>query len=319
MSQQQRTGKRVSLACTQCRVKHIRCDAIKPTCGRCQQEQQDCYYPSSKRGGLTKASLAQARARKTAIERKNGLQGAAVTLDAPDPASRSTHSSDSTSSPYGSSASIPTALHTNVDFESADESMDMFIKMYYKCFHRYHPCVLPAARLHQYFDNPIFHDQLLPVMSAIRFIGSLYARSPFSETLLKETDSDIAKARQDSLQSPFVVQALLLYSVALYWSEDDGKAREAMDLALETALQLGMNRSSFATDVAPNDTLLQECFRRTWWQIYIIDAAYAAIERSPTFTAQGVVSEVNLPCSEDDYERGVRSLIDPLNRPVANC
>jgi hypothetical protein len=66
-----------------------------------------------------------------------------------------------------------------------------------------------------------------------------------------------------------------------------------------------MHRRDFAVSHAPNDLILQECFRRTWWQIYIVDAAYAAIDRLPTFRANSVISDVDLPCEENEYEKSV--------------
>jgi hypothetical protein len=182
----------------------------------------------------------------------------------------------------------------------------MFIAVYFKCFHRYHPCVLPLKRLQEFFCSPSFHDQLLPVVTAIRFIGSIYARSSLVDQLRAQTESAIAMARQNISHSPFLAQALLLYSISLFWSQEDDTSRNQMDLALQTALDLGMHRRDFAVSHAPNDPILQECFRRTWWQIYIIDAAYAAVERLPTFAANTVISDVDLPCEEDEYESSVR-------------
>ncbi|KAI7864215.1 uncharacterized protein EV154DRAFT_388572, partial [Mucor mucedo] len=44
--------KRLSLACNVCRRKKIKCDGIKPVCGKCLKQDQECSYSSSnkKRG-----------------------------------------------------------------------------------------------------------------------------------------------------------------------------------------------------------------------------------------------------------------------------
>ncbi|RAL00142.1 uncharacterized protein BO80DRAFT_408899 [Aspergillus ibericus CBS 121593] len=44
MSRVEPTRKRVSLACTVCRKKRIRCDGAKPVCGRCASEEEQCEY-----------------------------------------------------------------------------------------------------------------------------------------------------------------------------------------------------------------------------------------------------------------------------------
>lgn len=38
------------LACTSCRYKHLKCDAISPTCSRCRLDKRECQYLQSKRG-----------------------------------------------------------------------------------------------------------------------------------------------------------------------------------------------------------------------------------------------------------------------------
>jgi len=40
----------VPLACTECRLRHLKCDAGVPTCGRCRAEGRSCCYVKSRRG-----------------------------------------------------------------------------------------------------------------------------------------------------------------------------------------------------------------------------------------------------------------------------
>jgi len=40
----------VPLACTECRLRHLKCDAGVPTCGRCRSENRQCTYIKSRRG-----------------------------------------------------------------------------------------------------------------------------------------------------------------------------------------------------------------------------------------------------------------------------
>lgn len=287
----------------------MRCDATKPTCLRCAQDQLDCNYQTSKRGGLTRAALAALTARKNAAANNPDRPGTTTGLQDTCLGAESTHSTESTSPSHSRGNLVPRMLSAEVSpvptAVMGDEE-DVFVSVYFKCFHRYHPCVLPASQLQQYSNNPAFHQQLQPTLAVIRVIGSIYARSSRSKALSEEAESAIAKALEDTPRSPLLAQALLLYSVSMYWSHDDVQSRQYMDLALDTALQIGMNFRSFAIDNAPDDTVLQECYRRTWWQIYIIDAAYASIKRSTTFRAAGVLSDVDLPCAEHDYDCGVR-------------
>lgn len=265
---------------------------------------------------MTRASLAAYRARTKAIVDHSSDRGTMVDTDDSAQEAQSSNPARAVSPPLSSGSLMPASLPAGVDLTSTDIEKDIFIEVYFKCFHRYHPCVLPASRLQEYYKDPSFHDQLLPVVTVIRLIGSIYARSSITETLMELTDVTISGALEDKPRGPFLSQALLLYSISSFWSQDDNRSRQQMDLALETALLLGMNRRDFATDLAPYDPVLQECFRRTWWQIYIVDAAYAAIKRSPTFHANSVLSDVDLPCSEDEYESGVRYLFLCQSIPV---
>ncbi|CAJ0546742.1 Ff.00g013690.m01.CDS01 [Fusarium sp. VM40] len=43
-----------ALACTVCRKQHLKCDAGKPSCARCTESQQVCFYEPSRRGGRRK-------------------------------------------------------------------------------------------------------------------------------------------------------------------------------------------------------------------------------------------------------------------------
>lgn len=43
-----------TLACTVCRKQHLKCDAGKPSCSRCTETDQVCFYEPSRRGGRRK-------------------------------------------------------------------------------------------------------------------------------------------------------------------------------------------------------------------------------------------------------------------------
>jgi hypothetical protein len=60
------------------------------------------------------------------------------------------------------------------------------------------------------------------------------------------------------------VQALLLYSIAVYWSNEIERALELLDNAICNALDLGMHLCEFAILNGNGDPVLEECWRRTW-------------------------------------------------------
>ena len=54
-----RTANRASLACVQCRSRHLRCNAAIPTCSRCSNDGSQCVYLKSRRGGRVRAMAPQ--------------------------------------------------------------------------------------------------------------------------------------------------------------------------------------------------------------------------------------------------------------------
>ncbi|KAK2616317.1 hypothetical protein QQS21_000751 [Conoideocrella luteorostrata] len=138
----------------------------------------------------------------------------------------------------------------------------------------------------------------------MRYIGCLYARSSESLRLRKDAADDIAQAKALTAQCPFLCQANLLYSISLFWSDDRAGSRRYMDDAISMAISLGMHRQEFAAMFGEGDAILAESWRRTWWQIYIVEWNYTAITRETNSRMRDVCAAVDLPCEEHEYEAG---------------
>lgn len=106
-----------------------------------------------------------------------------------------------------------------------------------------------------------------------------------------------------------MVQCRALYSIALFWHGHTADSEREMSTATQLALDLGMFRREFATENAAGDSVLTECWRRTWWALYIVDAYYAGTLGRKHLTVLGVETTVDLPCEESEYESGVREVL----------
>jgi hypothetical protein len=139
----------------------------------------------------------------------------------------------------------------------------------------------------------------------MQFVGSLYACKKRSVVLEEQVTRTMAE--QQSCGTGFEVQALILYSTAVYWCDERVRARRLLDLATTKAIALGMNTKKFAVENSHGDSVLAESWRRTWWLLYIIDAHMAATDHAITFaTSQKTVPcNVDLPCEEDEFQSGV--------------
>ncbi|KAI1345822.1 hypothetical protein F5Y01DRAFT_44774 [Xylaria sp. FL0043] len=312
-------GGRVSVACLPCRSRHVRCDAQQPICVRCSSEGRTCQYVKSRRGGLNRARLAERR------RARNGDGAVDGSPSDTSPESRSPRGRVVGQESRPSSELLSTLLHGNsvrssepetsdleggygtpdsvTDVQCSSIATDFLIKLYYKHFHRCHPCVLPLRNLQQHYEKSPEQGSLALLVTVMRLVGSLYSH-PELTPQLRDKVTEGFQAVKDLAPDPFLAQCHLLYSIALYWSAEKAKARGEIDAAIEIVLKLGMNRCEFASDHGHGDAVLQESLRRTWWQVFCIDAYYAAIKRSPTFTLCEVDTDTDLPCEEDEYESG---------------
>lgn len=103
----------------------------------------------------------------------------------------------------------------------------------------------------------------------------------------------------------FDIQAILLYSVAVYWRNEPSGGTALLEESIRMATILGMNQKEFAARNSQGDAVLEESWRRTWWQIFIADAHIAGSAHSFSFRTSGVDMHVDLPCEEHEYEAGV--------------
>ncbi|GJC82695.1 hypothetical protein ColLi_05533 [Colletotrichum liriopes] len=138
----------------------------------------------------------------------------------------------------------------------------------------------------------------------MRLVGNIYIAQEWSAQLKEHVESCFSEANQ---AHPTMVQCRLLYSVALFWYSYKVEAKQQMDLAVRLALDLEMFQQGFARAHGAEDPVLIESWRRTWWELYIIDAYYAGTLGTLSFTVVDIDATVELPCEEWEYETGVGS------------
>jgi len=152
-------------------------------------------------------------------------------------------------------------------------------------------------------SDPIASGVLLPVLL---YIGSIFTYTVDSTPLAVAARQAIDTERlRPGPPNPFYIQALLLYAIAVYASNEPERGRELLDEVIRGALSLGMHRSPFASQHGEGNPVLEESWRRTWWSIYITDAHISGSSHSyPTQTGAAQIT-ADLPCEEQQYESGV--------------
>lgn len=168
---------------------------------------------------------------------------------------------------------------------------DRFLRLYYEYFHVTHPVLVP---------NAAYNSRKYPgyLQLVVNFIGSHYV--PSSPTQWYK-DQVITELTSNPDRSTCMVQAWLIYAIAMYARGECQEAQQAFSHSVDIALELGMNRWSFASSTHPERSIEAESTRRTWWELYITEIFMAASLKSNTFRCSTVRPEVALPCEETAY------------------
>ncbi|RYP21646.1 hypothetical protein DL765_002107 [Monosporascus sp. GIB2] len=271
-----KTKHRVSLACLPCRSRHIRCNAAKPICSRCSSDGTPCTYTRSRRRGNRRRKAddepAAQELRHQAIldpSFRGPVRPAMVT-----PAVNGGRDSSGLEVLEDLSSPDPTSsgnAGTGGDASAIDEHL---VGLYYAYFHAAHPCVLPRWALQQHCAR--YPAQFTPIIVVMQYIGSLFDiavdSQPHRETARQALP--LSPSRKGVL-SPHEIQAMLIYSIAVYWSDELEEGIRILGEVIHAAVELGMHLEPFARENGQEDPVLEESWRRTWWQIYVTEGNIA--------------------------------------------
>lgn len=196
-----------------------------------------------------------------------------------------------------------------------DEGDETLMDIFYANFHCAHPFALPQ-RLHR--AKPTLQPPVLK--SVILFVASHFIPG-FSQDSLRNAAENITSDRVPA--DGFKVQGLLLFGMSLFARCEQELALTIIDQAIDLALNLGMNFKTFAITHGMANPVIEESWRRTWWELYMVDGILSSLNSiHHTFRLQHVQTDVPLPCEESDYAEcktitAFRSQQDFLDRAFA--
>lgn len=304
------------LACLSCRQKHLKCDGKTPVCGRCASSGLECQYTPSRRGykGPSKKRRANpASPEQTAadIAAAAGLEGHGMDIP-PDwnlqsgfgyPLLSSGSSSPANNIPAASQPGRQPTIVTSPltpDSSSSIGGDGYLVDLYYSYFHPSHP-VLPPLRLFYRFCPPPYLEHVL------KFIGAHFTPAVSSEVYRPTAVSSVV----DQEPSVEKVQALTLLAVVLHSRNERPEAGECLARAVDLAFELGLNRKNFAETMGEGDLIREECLRRTWWELFVVEGMLTALGVRQAFKTSMVTLEVPLPCEERIYQDGLNPPTPP--------
>jgi hypothetical protein len=304
----------VSSACVPCRSRHLKCDGLDP-CTRCSSNNFDCGYVRSRRGytgprrngGHSTASPVSRCTQRSICSLLYGNQPSTLG----DPASSGYArplDPDSQASPASQVLSDLSTTIIGQDLPTFDPKPqspgvdygERCIEAFFYHFHTAHPFVLPKAHLLTLLKaRPMDHLEI-----AMRYVGSFYVPRAPTAALGLEAENSIY--RMGCPRDGFRVQAMLLLAIGLDGYGNQENALQILVEAQDLALELGMQRHEFTLVNGGGLGVLEESWRRTWWELYTVDGMIAGVHQKSTFRMNEVAADVALPCEEKEFVSGVR-------------
>ncbi|KAL4806788.1 hypothetical protein BDV18DRAFT_138225 [Aspergillus unguis] len=302
------------LACLLCRHKHLKCDGATPVCSRCAATGSECQYtpsrrgykgPSSKKRRANPSSPEQVPADVQPTDPNLGFYDMPIDWNALNPypyvpmATLSASNSSGSSPQFLDQTAVPqqTVVKTTPLTPESSTSLQhdgYLVDIYYQNFHPSHP-ILPPIRILYQHRVPPFLEQV------IKFIGAHFTPAASSETY-RPSIIEIVQEQEGSIQK---VQALLLLAIVLHSRNERTQAGECLVEAVDLAFEFGLHTRDAVTTLSEGDPLKAECFRRTWWELFIIEGMLTALGLQPTPRTHSVPLEVPLPCEERIYQDGL--------------
>ena len=182
--------------------------------------------------------------------------------------------------------------------EPNDPPAASLVQLYYSFFHSSHPIVLPP---HWLLDRT--RREKIPQLTIVmQWLGSRYAQRAPSD--IKRVQAEQILVQQNLPRSPWTVQALLLFAIGLHCCNEQEYSMQILGRAIDMALELGMNEAQFAINHSDGCRVTAESWRRTWWELYVLDGLMAGVHQRSSFRLLSVQTNVPLPCEESQYVTG---------------
>jgi hypothetical protein len=177
------------------------------------------------------------------------------------------------------------------------------IEAFFHHFYPAHPLILPRSDFMVLRKGRPFDC----LEAAIRYMGSFYVEE--APTIELGFEAERLAYNVETARDGFKVQAMLILAIGLDGYTYQEKALQILHDAQNLALELGMNRREFASMNGRGSSVLEESWRRTWWELYVVDGMIAGVHQRGSFRMNEIYADVALPCEEQEYIAGVSSVL----------
>lgn len=267
------TSAAASVACVNCRDKHLKCDGNPGGCSRCRTVSLFCYYVPSRRG-------------------RRGQPNEYAILDA--------CCASNIDDPTFLIESLPTVDLGDLSASYLPEPLKALpamrihlIKAFYEYFHPAHP-ILPPLDIWTASSPPQY------LVNIIEFIG-LHHLSPGQ---IPQFSPDLWTGIVNADLSLEKVQAYLLLSIMLHGRKAPEGAKQYIGLAIQCSFLLGLHCRELSDTTRIQSPARAESMRRTLWEIFVVDALLAAVQVGGTLQFNMETPDVSLPSDDASFEDG---------------
>jgi Fungal Zn(2)-Cys(6) binuclear cluster domain/Fungal specific transcription factor domain len=173
---------------------------------------------------------------------------------------------------------------------------DYLIEAFYSFFHPAHPFNMPHLL---YTRNPCSVSPCLK--AAMQFTGGHFLPASCDIDALRHNALaiELPSAPDDGAK----VQAMLLLAMTCFARSEHIDARALMGRAMDLALDLKMHHRDFSILAGYGNPTLEECWRRTWWELYTVSCLLTALSGSAAiWPLRDIQSDVPLPSEEESYK-----------------
>ncbi|KAL1795365.1 hypothetical protein ACET3X_007181 [Alternaria dauci] len=291
----------VAVACVPCRSRHLKCDG-GVRCSRCRTDDVECTYIKSRRGWKGKRKT---KGDATTTVPSGGAPVSNGHISSPEYSYNGDAGLNQLSPTHGLGVRpvAPPVTQLNLNGTARVNRFghlgpETAVQAFYHFFYESHPFCLPEPRLVE-----IFKERRAPLLEyAVQFIGSSFIpavpTAMFKDALDQQIDSN------NYPRDAWSVQALLLFGIGLHAHNEVPRSAHIFTIAQNLTLEIGLHRMEFALMHGENDPQLEESWRRTWWSMFTANGMMTAVNPGVQFRLKDVVTDVPLPCEQEQYLSG---------------
>jgi hypothetical protein len=268
------TNPATSVACLNCREKHLKCDGNLEGCDRCRTLSLFCHFIPSRRGRRGQPSEFSCLDTCYAPS----IEGTSFLADA--------------SLPLMASSDLTPAYMPEPP-QNLPQMRIHLIKIFYEYFHPAHPILPP-------FDLWVMSSPPQYLVNIVEFIG-LHHLSPGQTP---EWSDDLWAATENAGLDLEKAQSYLLLSILFHGRKAPECAKKCIGLAIECSFRLGLHCRELSETVEIQNTARAESMRRTLWEIFTVDTLLAAVQVGGTLQFNMETPDVSLPSEDEKFLGG---------------